>query len=239
MSVWLRGLVAKALGPLLPAHLVGGEEQLAQTEALVEEGYGLLVLMNHFSKRDGFQVLRLLYSRPSLRRRPTLVPVASHLAGPAVQTLARLNDVDLALMTTPEAVAKLGLDPASGEDALAYARRAVATLAGGGIVLLAPQAGRQPALGAPQMRVTSLLLAQARRKRVTNVALLFFGLGLLDADAYPLAEVGGLNLGRPYLIRVSSPITFESALADAGGLRQLDRWVFAQLHPLVPPAYCS
>lgn len=236
MSAWVRGAVAKTLAPLLPAHLAG-EEHLAEAEALVEQGYGLLVLMNHFSKRDGLQALRLLYGRRILRERPTLVPVASHLAGPAVRGLAHLSDVDLALMTTPQAVAKLGLDPATGEAALAYARRAVTTLADGGIVLLAPQAGRQPMLGEPEMRVSSLLLAQARRKRVSNVALLFVGLGLPGATTYTLGEVGGLNLGRPYRLHVGPPITLDAALAAAGGLRRLDQWVFAQLRPLVPVAY--
>jgi len=237
VSARVRGLLAKGLAPLLPARLVDGEEHLARAEALAGAGYGLLVLMNHFSKRDGLQVLRLLYSRPLLQHRPTLVPVASHLAGPAVQTLARLGDVDLALMTTPQAVASLGLAPSTGENALAYARRAVTTLAAGGIVPLAPQAGRQPTLGEPEMRVTSMLLAQARRQRVANFALLFVGLGLPGVDAYPLADVGGLNLGRTYLIEVGSPLPFEAALAEAGTFRQLDPWVFARLRPLVPAAY--
>lgn len=237
MRVRVRGLLAAVLAPLLPARIVGGQEHLARAEALVGEGFGLLVLMNHFSKRDGLQVLRLLYSRPLLRSQPTLVPVASHLAGPAVRALAHLGAIDLALMTTPQAVANLGLDPATGEDALAYARRAVATLAAGGIVLLAPQAGRQPILGEPKMRVTSMILAQARRQRVDNFALLFVGLGLPGVGAYPLADVGGLNLGRTYLIEVGSPLLFEAALAEAGTLRQLDPWVFARLRPLVPAAY--
>ena len=237
MSGRVRGLLATALTPLLPARLGEGEQQLAHAQALVREGYGLLVLMNHFSKRDGLQVLHLLFRRPLFRDRPALVPVASHLAGPAVRALARLSEVHLALMTTPQAVANLGLDPATGEDALAYARRAVATLAAGGIVLLAPQAGRQPTLGKPQMRVTSLLLAQARRQRVSNFALLFIGLGLPGADTYPLAEVGGLNLGRPYLLHVGAPAPFKQALGEAGSLRQLDQWVFEQLRPLVPLPY--
>lgn len=237
MNARLRGLAATLLTPLLPAQVVAGEENLVRAEALVGERSGLLVLINHFSKRDGLQVLRLLFSRPLLRQQPVLVPVASHLADPAVRTLARLFAVNLALMTTPAAVATLGLDPASGEDALAYARRAVDTLAEGGIVLLAPQAGRQPTLGEPQMRVTSLLLAQARRQRIANLALLFVGLGLPGATAYSLAEVGGLNLGRPYLVRVGPTISSEEALAKAGSLRRLDPWVFDQLRSLVPEGY--
>lgn len=237
MSALRRRLAATLLAPLLPARIVGGMENLARAEALVGEGQGLLVLMNHFSKRDGLQVLRLLFSRPLLRQRPVLVPVASHLAGPPVRTMARLFAVNLALMTTPAAVATLGLDPATGEAALAYARRAINTLAGGGLVLLAPQAGRQPTLGEPQMRVTSLLLAQARRQRATNFALLFVGLGLPGTDDYALAAVGDLNLGRPYLVHVGPTFTYEEALAAAGSLRRLDPWVFAQLRSLVPEGY--
>ena len=237
MSALRRGLAATLLAPLLPARLVGGMEHLAHAEALVGEGQGLLVLMNHFSKRDGLQVLRLLFSRPLLRQRSVLVPAASHLAGPPVRTMARLFAVNLALMTTPAAVTSLGLDPATGEDALAYARRAINTLAAGGIVLLAPQAGRQPTWGEPQMRVTSHLRAPARRQRVTNFALLFVGLGLPGAGDYSLARVGDLNLGRPYQIHVGPTFTYEEALAAAGSLRRLDPWVFEQLRQLVPEGY--
>lgn len=233
-----RRLALPVAGLILPAA-VRYQERLGEAAALVDAGNGLLVLMNHFSQRDGLQVLRLLYGQPLLRTRSTLTPVASHLITPLVRSLADLFTVELAPITSPEAVETLGLDPATGQNPLDYARAAVRLLGEGGIVLLAPQAGRRPCLEAPEMRPVSLLLAQARRRRVTDLILLPVGLGIPREMDYSLENTGGLNLLRRYVVSVGRPTMLEEAVTAAGGWRQMDRWALDQLGELVPEAYRS
>jgi hypothetical protein len=56
-------------------------------------------------------------------------------------------------------------------------------------------------------------------------------------DDYALEKVGGLNLLQPYELSIGRAVTYEEAVAQAGGHKQLDTWVYASLEPLVAPAY--
>lgn len=235
---WQRRLVRAGVHFVIPADAVLDAGGLRRAGSLARAGYGTLVLMNHFSLRDGLQVLHLIYGSEALRRRPTLAPAASqHLVGPLLPALAEAVGVRLLPITTAEAVREQGLDPATGVNPLVYARQAIGILRAGGIVLLAPQAGRRPVLGEPRMRPVSLLLAQARRQRVRDVALLFVGLGIAGESDYTLANVGGLNPGRRYEVRIGQAFTLDEALARAGGLRGLDAWVYRELRRWVPAPY--
>lgn len=235
---WQRRLVRAGVHFIIPADAILDAGGLQRAESLARAGYGTLVLMNHFSLRDGLQVLHLVYGSEALRRRPTLAPAASqHLAGRLLPTLANAVGIRLLPITTMEAVKEQGLDPASGLNPLVYARQAIGALRAGGIVLLAPQAGRRSLLGEPQMRPVSLLLAQARRQRVRDVALFFVGLGIAGESDYSLEKVGGLNPGRRYEVRIGQTFTLDEAIARAGGLRGLDAWVYRELRRWVPEPY--
>ena len=237
---WQRRFLRHVIRPLVPARLISDAGGLQRAESLARAGYGTLVLMNHFSLRDGVQVLHLLYGSEILRRRPTLAPAASHhLEGTLLPALAGRVGIQLVPITTPAAVKRHGLAPASGTNPLLYARQAIAALDNGGIVLLAPQAGRCPALGEPEMRPVSLLLAQALRQHVRDVALLFVGLGIAGVSDYSLEKVGGFNPGLRYEIRVGQTYTFSEALSAAGRLRELDAWAYRRLRNAVPPAYSA
>lgn len=235
---WQRWLVRLAIRGLIPARVVHDSGGLQRAETLASTGYGLLVLMNHFSLRDGLQILHFLYGSDILRRRATLAPAASHhLEGSPLPVLAERVGVRLLPVASPEAVARHRLAPGSGTSPVVYAREAIATLKAGGIVLLAPQAGRRPLLGEPQMHPVSLLLAQAQRQRVRNVALLFIGLGIAGVTDYALEKVGGLNPCRRYEICVGHTFTLAEALESAGKLRQVDAWAYRQLRNWVPATY--
>jgi hypothetical protein len=234
----MRRLGAPLVAPLLPGRIEANGGGLQRAGYLAQQGMGVLVLINHFSLRDGFDVFRLLFAHSVLRELPVLAPVASHLIGPVARLLAALFTVEVAPMTSPEATANLGLDPTTGQNALAYSQMTIAHLETGGVVLLAPQVGRRPCLAPLEdMRPVSLLLAQARRKRAADFCLLFVGLGLAGAPAYSLDETGGLNLGRRYELRVGEAFTVDEAIALAGDLRRVEGWVYQQLAPLVPAAY--
>lgn len=234
----LRRLAVPLTAPLLPAQIRLNRGGLQRAGFLAGSGMGVLVLINHFSLRDGLDIFRLLFAHRTLRQRSMLAPAASHLIDRRLRLLTALFAVDLTPITSPEAVANLGLPAGTGANALAYSQTAIARLDTGGVVLLAPQAGRRPCLEPPaNMRPVSLLLAQARRKHATGFCLLFVGLGLAGARDYSLEATGGLNLGQRYELRVGEAFTFDEAVALAGGLRQVERWAYTQLADLVPAPY--
>ena len=237
---WQRRFVRFTIRPFLPTRCVHDAGGLQRAASLARSGYGTLVLMNHFSLRDGLQVLHLLFSNGTLCRRPTLAPAAvHHLQGSSLPRLADRVGVRLLPIATPESVERHGLSPGSGVSPLCYARQAITTLDVGGIVLLAPQVGRRPALGTPRSRPVSLLMAQAHRRHVHDIALLFVGLGIEGETDYRLDRVGGLNLCRRYEVRIGHTFTLDEALEAAGGLRQLDDWTYRQLRNWVPAAYAT
>jgi hypothetical protein len=234
----MRRLAVPLSAPLLPGRIQANAGGLQRAGFLASRGMGVLVLINHFSLRDGLDSFRLLFTNPALRQLPMLAPAASHLIDRRVRLLTALFAVEVSPITSPEAVANLGLAPSSGDNALAYSQAAITRLRGGGVVLVAPQAGRRPCLEPPAgMRPVSLLLAQAQRKRVTDFCLLFVGLGLAGATAYNLETTGGLNLGQHYELRLGEAYTFDEAVAVAGSVRQVEEWAYEQLAGLVPAAY--
>ena len=139
----MRRLGAPLVAPLLPGRIEANRGGLQRAGFLAGSGMGVLVLINHFSLRDGFDTFRLLFAHPALRRLPMLAPAASHLVQRrSIDLLATLFAVDIAPMTSPEAVARYGLDPSSGQNVMTYSRAAIERLSHTWAELTAQQAIR-------------------------------------------------------------------------------------------------
>jgi hypothetical protein len=51
---------------------------LVRAGNLLSEGWGIVLVMNHFSKREMFEVFREVLEHPVFRSAPIIVPVAYH-----------------------------------------------------------------------------------------------------------------------------------------------------------------
>jgi hypothetical protein len=111
----MRRLAVPLSAPLLPGRIRANAGGLQRAGFLASRGMGVLVLINHFSLRDGLDTFRLLFTNPALRQLPMLAPAASHLIDRRVRLLTALFAVDVSPITTPEAVANLGLAPAAAK----------------------------------------------------------------------------------------------------------------------------
>lgn len=226
---------------ILPCFVVDENGGFARAESLLDDGYGLIVLLNHFSTRDGPQVLCLLGRNRTMRRRTFVGPVAYHQwheHGLLVRVLTDLFAIRLFPVVTPSAGKVHGLRDRQGDGLGAYLRAASAGLKQGKIVLLAPQARRCERLGVPPHgRPVAKLLAQARADKVQRVALVFIGLSIPHEEDYSRSNVGGMNFSTLYEARVGPTFTVDEALREAQGISAVDDWVFARLGDLVPAAY--
>lgn len=226
---------------ILPCFVVDADGGLTRAESLLDAGYGLVVLLNHFSTRDGPQVLSLLGRNRTMRRRTFLGPVAHHQwrrHGLLVRVLTNLFAIRLFPVVTPHAEKMYGPRQRQGDGLRAYLWAASAGLKQGNIVLLAPQARRRQHLGAPPRgRPVAKLLAQARADKVQHIALVFVGLSIPHEDDYSRDNVGGMNFSTLYEARFGPTFTVDEALRESQGMASVDDWVFARLRDLVPPAY--
>lgn len=222
----------------VPAGAVNRDASMAATGRLLEQGHGVLIVINHFSRRDPVQVLALLMGDRVVSDRPFLAPVAFHQQSRLVQTLADSFVLQLAPVVTGHTRRRMK-EKAPQESGLErYLASAVESLRTGGVVLLAPQGRRRALLGAPPFgRPMELLLGAALDAGLERVALLFMGLSIPGTTTYDRRVVGGLNLFRQYEARYGMPVTLRQALEEAGGREGLDRWTFDRLAGLVPPAY--
>ncbi len=222
---------------LFPYTLDDDCRALDTAEAFLSEGYGLIVLMNHFSTRDSAQALALLLSNSEVMRRPILAPVAYHQHNAVVAFWTDRLAIELCPIVTADTIRELGSDFRQGDGLLEYATGALECLKKGGIILLAPQGGRRSTLGQPQGRPLGNLLAIAKRNGVDNICLLFVGLAIPGVMDYSTKMVGGANVGKSYRVNLNNVRPVEEAVRLAGGRKKIDEWAFDQLRQLVPVAY--
>jgi hypothetical protein len=230
-----------SLGSLvLRCRLVDEEGGWSRAESLLEQGYGLIALMNHFSVRDAPQALALLARSRVMRQRPYIAPAASHQVA-VYEGLVRFFTALFAIELCPVVTPFRGPNGTSREEIRAnnnaYRARTAAVLQEGGLMLLAPQAHRSPRLGTPRGRAVAKLLEQFSPRSTPHVALLFMGLGIPGVTDYAREQVGGLNLAKRYEARIGATFTVEEALKAQPDLDAIDDWVFAQLRTVVPRSY--
>lgn len=233
-----RNLVRAVLNPLLWHH-VKQPHGLERAEELLDQGIGLLILINHFGKTDPAQVINnVVFAREKMRRKPITTPIAYHQQKPYINMLAGLTSINIKPIVTPDTIRlnqNDGLDQGTGLPH--YINFSLQTLKHGGIVLLAPQAGRRERLGEPN-KTMRLFMLQAKRRGVNNFGMLFIGLGIKGTTDYSERSAGGLNIGKTYEINIGPTFTQEEAILDAGRQNlDLDAWVFSQLAHLVPESY--
>ncbi|MGB3716914.1 MAG: 1-acyl-sn-glycerol-3-phosphate acyltransferase [Candidatus Promineifilaceae bacterium] len=233
----LRRIAGRLAFIVFPCRHLVKAEHATQVETILEQGNGLIVLMNHFSMRDALQVASWLFRKRVASRRLIVAPVAFHQHTPLVRFLADLIAIKLCPIVTSRTI-KLGNgEKRRGTGIREYLNTAVDSLKDGGIVLIAPQGSRKSQLGGPIGHPVGNIISRARRKGVHNFGILCFGLGMPGVASYDRKMVGGSNLFRRFDLRVGQPYDAGEAVELAGGIDLLDAWIFEKLAELVPDVY--
>lgn len=125
-----------------------------------------------------------------------------------------------------------------GEGVSRYISAAAKNLFNGGVVLLAPQAGREPSLHPVKLRTVEFFIKQMQRKHVDNIGYLLVGLGITGESDYTAESVQGHNLGKTFAVKVGETYLQREILELAGDEGfSIDQWIYRQFEPLVPPTY--
>jgi hypothetical protein len=227
---------------LLP-YTVEEMENLREAERLMQqEGFGLVVIINHFSKRDAVDVIKaILFRSQIIRERPIIAPIAYHQKKSWVEALGNVFRVKLSGIVTQDTIERGlndGLPLNRGLDR--FIADGLEVIRHGGTMVIAPQTKRRERLKLPEIPTIGYLTIQAERHGINNVAYLFVGVGIPGVTDYREETVGGINMLRRYSIRVGDTLTQQALLEEAAGnAHNIDAVVMKHLATIVPPEYRS
>ena len=226
---------------LLP-DTIEQKENLRAAERLMQEGFGLVVLMNHFSKRDAADVIKgILFRSQTIRDRPIIAPIAYHQKKPWVDVLGNIYQVKLRSIVTQDTIDR-GLNDGLplNHGLQQFINDGLEIIGKGGTIVIAPQTKRMERLVPPQFPAIGYLAMQAKRRGINNVAYLFIGVGIPGVANYSEETVGNINILRRYSLRVGVTLTQQALYEEAeGDARNIDAVVTNHLASVVPPAYRS
>jgi hypothetical protein len=224
---------------LLPTRISDEHGSLPCAHEWVKSGNGLVIISNHFSLRDGPQVFSAIPAKDDIMRQRTWTsPVAQHQY-PITRFIDMVLHTHLQIrpVVTPDAHRKHP-EMRLGQGLREYVLTATETLKSGGILVLFPQAERQPTLGTVDESATSmsLLINRTTKTDVDNYFVLPIGFGISGVEDY--SQVRGANIGKTYDVSIGRLWAKNEMVSDAArsGI-SLDAWAFGQLRQLVPNAY--
>lgn len=212
---------------------------LARAEQLHQEGYGIIVLINHFSRTDPIHAMEAMVKSPEFANQRISAPIAKHQAVTGIVGLGQATGImlhEVVTQQTIESAEKKGKTQnlKLGDGNMPYVRDATQTLLDGGIVIMAPQATRRPILEFdPQKQPVRALLLWARNN--PKIAIHFIALGIEGLGDY--SKKRGTNIGTRYQIIHGPTFKRSEAEEQAGGGKDIDRWAFEELVKIVPKEY--
>lgn len=215
---------------------------LSRAEELNKEGYGILVLINHPSRRDPVQAMGSIAKSEQFENKPITGPIAAHQTmNGNVPKFAEKLGVKLHKVVTQKTIDEGKNDGhALGFGSIAYVKDATRTLRAGGIAVMAPQGTREPVLDYHgQESVQELLKMAGNRNPHIAIHFMAFGYkgfwGIKPLDDYSKRK--GLNPFRRYDAIHGPTYTLEEAKILAEKQQNMDAWAFAELARIVPPGY--
>lgn len=233
-SQFRRGLARRIIGTPFRSEVWESADGLARAEQLLTEGWGLVILANHFSLGDPPRIFKdVIFASQVMRQRKILVPVAFHQFGKGLMFAGKRLDIELAPVVTEETLRRNNNIGSRHEGLFEYISKASGILQRGGVVLLFPQGTRSRDLESSETRAVSFLLRFTNNGQFDHLAFLLTGIGL--ADRYP-GKIDGYNLMKKYQIVIGETYTKEEILNKAASLAiSVDHWVFGQLANLASP----
>lgn len=236
-------VLARAVASPFRREIEDGSNGLSRAKELQKQGFGLVVLYTHFSKRDALEIINLIYRNPLMRKKRILAPIALHEYKKWLfDKPGKVLDVTLCPVVTQDTIDKgknEGHELGYGQEE--YFQKAIQFLQNGDITIIAPQVGRREILGVPAKRARPIGTLIARIDRIIDFdkyAFLLVGLGIKGAEDYKKEHVEGLNPLKTYQLNIGATFTREEVMGEVNGdYREVDKFVFEQLRELVPPAY--
>lgn len=233
-------------------HVTDGMERAAQ---LHREGYGILNLITHFSRRDPITAMDSVIGHEEFRNERIVAPIAHHQNFLSfAEKFGNMTGVNMHDVVTPETMRRAnrkgnpdGLK--QGQGLLGFQRAASKALANGEVVVMAPQATRVPHLeyneyGDGEASVKGVLRIASGQTTDIGIHLMAFELpGAID-----YGQVAGFNWFKKYHVLHGPTFTMDEALQEASqmapdpeaknaGFDNVDKFIMAEYAKFVPESY--
>lgn len=223
-----RRIVSPALGFLFPTEVIyQSQDSVEKAKRLLKEGYGLIVVYNHYSLDDPLRVLKALHSLKLIEGKSLVHPLSRHQKFPGLILFGRIIGLDLTSIVTKNTVklekaADDSRKSKRGREHKQFRERAVGLLGSGGIVVVTSQGERQEKLDYENTRRRTMrkLLMDLDKKKIGKVALMIMGVDIKGTDSYSKKEVGGFNVRREGIVRIGETLTMEEIKKEIGNAYQ-------------------
>lgn len=247
---WPQQQLRHGLEKIFPRVVYKGEvvnrERLEKTRELLALGIGVIIVANHFSRRETVQMFELPFSDPEMRKRKIVFPVAEHQRRWTISFFGPILGVIPRYIVTPETKKWYenkekpvpNIHRGGGE----YKDDLLDVLAQGGISLIFPQRTRQPHLYEPGVRnprTIGTLYGQALRTtgEKPRFAILFVGIDAAGTQEYSSLR-DHMNNKTKYTLTIGNTYMIDELLKRASGdYRKLDDVIYKELETLVSPNY--
>lgn len=244
VSLIARLITYYALVPLLPMIINDKKKILPRIDREVgEDGRGLIVVYTHFSYRDGVDLTRhLVIKNPILSRREVVSPLSFHQMNKFVRFMTDLYHEKLYPIVNNDTLSRPGFEHLrKGEGMDKFIKASVAELKRGGIVMIATNAGRRDKLDIndPQKPLGYMMLA-LQQEKFDNYAIVNVCLGIKGANSYKKKDVGGMNVGKTYILTPASYYHPDELLGkkEVGGkISNVDVFVRGDIAKVAEKAY--
>lgn len=220
---WRREAARVIFSPFLRSDIIHDPEYngISDFENLIENGFGGIILLKHFSLKDPPQSVKdIAISSHVLIKRKIESANAAHQIYPGVRFIGKLLGVEIHPIVTSNTIARARKkgkpEPKLNEGSAEFTIKALGTLSRGGLLFLTPEAERRNNLEPYKTRTIGTLLAAAKRLGVENIAFLFIDLRLSGREENYWGKKGS-NLLNRYETRIGRAMTLDQVMEIAGG----------------------
>ncbi len=235
-----------ATQPVMRREIVN-KENLKKADDMINSGRGIVIIANHFSKREPVEFFSVAFASKTMRKTKIVYPVALHQKT-LINPVGKVLGADPYYVVTDQSIesaerkwvknpSKNITIPKATAGVPEFTQAALENMRNGGITIMFPQGTREPQLHSPVTNPAMLnIFLNAKRKHIP------FGVLVVGIDAAGITDYRKekkFNIGKKYTYTIGETYTDEEFIEKAGGLRNVDQFALSEIEKLVSPLYAG
>jgi len=242
-SLIARKILTISIDKFYPTEMIDEKGELKKAVGEVKKGRGLILIFSHFSLRDAMEVSRCgIYKNKDLIKVNTVNPLAHYQYNWFLKIVGRLFYGNFKPIVNESTLKRKGFEHLSkGMGLNEFVTESGNILGRGGIVTLAINATRTEKLDLHDPhKPVGFLIAALKARGITNFGLMNVGFECLGAKSYKKKDVGGMNYGKKFIMRMGKYHTVDDLMKikEIGGkASNVDLFLRKEMAKLVAKEY--
>ncbi len=232
--------------PVLRREIIN-KENLKKADDMINSGRGIVIIANHFSKREPVEFFSVAFASKTMRKTKIVYPVALHQKTP-INPVGRILGAEPYYVVTDQSIESAEKKwlknpsrnitiPKATAGVPEFTQAAINNMREGGITIMFPQGTRESQLYPPITNPAMLnIFLNAKRKHIP------FGVLVVGIDAAGITDYNKskkFNIGKKYTYSIGETYTDEEFIEKAGGIRNVDQFALSEIEKLVSPLYAG